>query len=335
MISVEFMLKLNNSYQVINLFKLKRYTFALMKKKLFFVFVLVAFGMPTVAQVDESNDSLYAEEEYVEEESNLVEETFMSSRVINGHSVEMLRKGVLEFRVEHRFGDIAGSNGGVQTLYGLDNSSDIRIAFEYGITNNLMVGIGRSKGAGNPYTSLMDGFAKYRLLQQEKKGMPFSMVLVATTSMSYAKASSDESLVQNYPKFSHRFAYCAQLNVARKFGERLSVAVMPTLVHRNYVLQSDVNTLFALGGALRCGLSSKTAILLEYYHCFNPSGTRALNTNSLGIAFEWITFGHNFTINLTNSRGFGETQFIPYTYEQWLKGQFRLGFCIGRKYQGE
>jgi len=334
------MLKLNNSYQVINLFKLKRYTFDLMKKKLFLVFVLAALGMHTVAQVDESKDSLYAEEEYVEEESNLVEETFMSSRVINGHSVEMLRKGVLEFRVEHRFGDIAGSNGGVQTLFGLDNSSDIRIAFEYGITNNLMVGIGRSKGAGNPYTSLMDGFAKYRLLQQEKKGMPFSMVLVATTSMSYAKASSDESLVQNYPKFSHRFAYCAQLNVARKFGERLSVAIMPTVVHRNYVLQSDVNTLFALGGALRCGLTSKTAILLEYYHCFNPSrihfpGARAMNTNSLGIAFEWITFGHNFTINLTNSRGFGETQFIPYTYEQWLKGQFRLGFCIGRKYQGE
>lgn len=335
MISVEFMLKLNNSYHVINLFKLKRYTFALMKKKLFFVFALVALSLPIVAQVDESNDSLYTEEEYVEEESNLVEETFMSSRVINGHSVEMLRKGVLEFRVEHRFGDIAGANGGVQTLYGLDNSSDIRIAFEYGITNNLMVGIGRSKGTGNPYTSLIDGFAKYRLLQQEKKGMPFSMVLVGTTSMSYAKASTDQSLVQSYPKFSHRFAYCAQLNIARKFGERLSVAVMPTVVHRNYVLQSDVNTLFALGGALRCGLTSKTAILLEYYHCFNPSGTRALNTNSLGIAFEWITFGHNFTINLTNSRGFGETQFIPYTYEQWLKGQFRLGFCIGRKYEGE
>jgi hypothetical protein len=153
--------------------------------------------------------------------------------------------------------------------------------------------------------------------------------------MSYAKATSDESMVQHYPKFSHRFAYCAQLNIARKFGERVSVAVMPTVVHRNYVLQSDVNTLFALGGALRCGLTSKTAILLEYYHCFNPSGTRAMNINSLGIAFEWITFGHNFTINLTNSRGFGETQFIPYTYEDWLKGQFRLGFCIGRKYQGE
>jgi hypothetical protein len=304
-----------------------------MKKKLFFVSILVVFCFPIVAQVAESNDSLYTEEEYVEEESNLVEETFMSSRVINGHSVEMLRKGVLEFRVEHRFGDIAGTNGGVQTLFGLDNSSDIRIAFEYGITDKFMAGIGRSKGTGNPYTSLIDGFVKYRILQQEKKGMPISMALIGTSSMSYAKASSDESMVQYYPEFSHRFAYCAQLNIARKFGERLSLAVMPTVVHRNYVLQSDVNTLFALGGALRCGLTSRTAILLEYYHCFNPSGTRAVNVNSLGIAFEWITFGHNFTIYVTNSKGFGETQFIPYTYEDWLKGQFRLGFCIGRKFE--
>jgi hypothetical protein len=62
---------------------------------------------------------------------------------------------------------------------------------------------------------------------------------------------------------------------------------------------------------------------------------RGTNTNSLGIAFEWITFGHNFTINLTNSKGFGETQFIPYTYEKWSKGQFRLGFCIGRKFEKE
>ena len=149
-----------------------------MKKKLFFVFGLMALSLPLLAQVDESNDSLYTEEEYVEEESNLVEETFMSSRIINGHSVETLRKGVLEFRVEHRFGDIAGSNGGVQTLFGLDNSSDIRIAFEYGITDKLMVGIGRSKGTGNPYSALMDGFVKYRVLHQEKKGMPISMALV-------------------------------------------------------------------------------------------------------------------------------------------------------------
>jgi len=38
---------------------------------------------------------------------------------------------------------------------------------------------------------------------------------------------------------------------------------------------------------------------------------------------------------LTNSKGFTETQFIPYTFEDWAKGQFRLGFCIGRKFERE
>ena len=90
-----------------------------MKKKLFFILAFTVFTSPIMSQVDESSDSSYIEETYEEEESNLVEETFMSSRVISGHSVEMLRKGVLEFRVEHRFGDIAGTDGGVQTLFGL------------------------------------------------------------------------------------------------------------------------------------------------------------------------------------------------------------------------
>lgn len=271
--------------------------------------------------------------EELEESDPFVRETFHSTRVINGHSIETLRKGVLEFRIEHRFGDIAGSNGGAQTMFGLDNSSDIRIAFEYGLTDKVLLGFGRSKGTGAPYRSLLDGFVKYRFLEQEVTGMPVSMAVIGTTSYTYMKASSDESEIAHFPLWQHRFAYSAQLNIARKFNDRLSISVMPTMVHRNYVAQDDVNTLFALGGALRLGLTGTTALLLEYYHCFNDENQRTLNTNSFGIAFEWITFGHNFTVNLTNSKGFGETQFIPYTFEDWMKGQFRLGFCIGRKFE--
>ncbi len=269
----------------------------------------------------------------VEEDTNLVLETFQSTRIINGHSVENLRKGVLEFRVEHRFGDIAGDAGGVQNMFGLDNSSDIRLALEYGITDKLMVGLGRSKGTGTPYRSLIDGFAKYRILHQKKKGMPISLSALAMSTYSYMKASEDIAEVSHFPEWQHRFAYAAQLNVARKFGERLSLSVIPTVVHRNYVPSDDVNTLFAIGGALRCAITSTFAIMLEYYQPLHNETIRLTNTNALGIAFEWITFGHNFTIYVTNSKGFGETQFIPYTYEDWLKGQFRLGFCIGRKFE--
>jgi Membrane bound beta barrel domain (DUF5777) len=189
-------------------------------------------------------------------------ELFHGTRIINAHSVENLRKGVLEFRVEHRFGDLAGSNGGAQTWFGMDNSSDIRLAFEYGLTNNLMIGVGRSKGNGNPYRSLIDGFAKYYILHQSEN-MPFSLSGLGTMSYSYAKASSDIYSVSNYPKQIHRMAYSAQLIIARKFHDRLSLALLPTLVHRNYVKQDDVNTLFSLGGAARIGINSKMGVLIE------------------------------------------------------------------------
>ncbi len=270
-----------------------------------------------------------------EEESTAVKDIFESTRIINGHSTETLRKGVLEFRVEHRFGDIAGSDGGVQNMFGFDNSSDIRLAFEYGITNDLMVGFGRSKGTGMPYRSLLDGFVKYKILEQHKKGCPIALTGIATTTYTYMKASEDLSQVSSFPEWQHRFAYVAQLAVARKFGERIALALLPTMVHRNYVGQNDVNTLFALGGALRFPITRKVGILVEYYNEFQDDDVRQENTNSMGIAVEWITFGHNFTINLTNSKGFGETQFIPYTFEQWSKGQFRLGFCVGRKFERE
>lgn len=303
---------------------------------LVFSFLIISSQSIFLAQNEDSSDTTYEEMVDSEEmDTNKVEHTFHSTRVINGHSVETLRKGVLEFRVEHRFGDIAGDDGGAQTMFGFDNSSDIRLAFEYGITDRLMLGFGRSKGTGAPYRSLLDGFAKYRILYQEKVGCPISLTANASTSFSYMKASSDLSQVNYFPKWQHRLAYSLQLNFARKFGERLSLAVIPSLIHRNYVAQDDVNTLFALGGAFRFAMSSSAAILVEYYHCFENENFRQANMNSLGIAFEWITFGHNFTINLTNSKGFGETQFIPYTFEDWMKGQYRLGFCIGRKFERE
>ena len=107
-----------------------------------------------------------------EETTNYVTNAFKSPRVINSHSMEMLREGVLDFRILHRFGDI--SNGAYE-LFGLDNAS-MRIGFDYGVTDNLSVGIGRST-----YFKELDGFVKYRFLQQStgKRTTPLSLVWVS------------------------------------------------------------------------------------------------------------------------------------------------------------
>lgn len=273
------------------------------------------------------------EAEEISDEETFQIKTFSSTRIICGHSVETLPKGIMDFRIEHRFGDMFGTQGGAQNMFGFDNLADMRIALEFGITDDLMIGLGRAKGTANPYRSLLDGFVKYRVMRQGNKN-PLSISAIAGSSFTYMKASSDISQVNHFPKVSHRFAYFTQVNLARRFGDRVSIALMPTLVHSNYVAANDQNDLFALGAAARVKLSSRFALIAEYYHTFSSKEFRPtdLYKKSLGVALEWYTFGHSFTINLTNAEGIGETQFIPYTFSDWLGGQFRLGFCVGRKF---
>jgi hypothetical protein len=293
-----------------------------MKLSLFFVFFLFVLQMFNGNAQDTIND------DYEEPK------TFSSTRIINGHSVETLAKGYMDMRIEHRFGDIAGDLGGWENMFGFDNLSDMRIALEYGLSDDLMVGFGRSKGTGLPYRSLLDGFVKYRIIRQQKGKIPISMTAIAGSFFTYMKASDDESQVNHFPKDAHRFSYFSQLNIAKHFGDYLSLSILPTYIHRNYVASNDWNDLFALGGAFRVKLFPRFAVLSEYYHVFKSDDVRPYDQykNSLAFGLEWFTFGHTFTVNVTNSGGLGEAQFIPYTNENWLKGQFRFGFCVGRKF---
>src|SRR5690349_5544948 len=94
---------------------------------------------------------------------------FKSSRVIMSQSMEMLRPGVLDFRILHRFGRV---NGGAYEFFGLDGPATVRLGLDYGITDNFTVGIGRST-----FNKELDGFLKYRLIHQATgpKALPFSL----------------------------------------------------------------------------------------------------------------------------------------------------------------
>ena len=88
-----------------------------------------------------------------------VNNAFKSTRVVMGQSMEMLGAGVLDFRILHRFGSV---KGGIKEMFGLDQAS-MRMAFDYGVTRNLMVGIGRST-----LKKEADALVKYRIIQQSK-----------------------------------------------------------------------------------------------------------------------------------------------------------------------
>jgi hypothetical protein len=265
--------------------------------------------------------------------------TYKSTRIIQGHSPETLKKRELDFRVAHHFGDLGGEYGGAKTFFGMDNSSDVRIAFEYGITDRLMVGIGRTKGSGS-LTQMYEGLAKYRLLRQTTDDhVPVSVSLFGNAVASAMTSSITKSDASYFDKFSDRMSYTGQIILARKFNRNLSLTLSPTLVHRNRVVYMDENDLFALGAGGRFKFSKRLGLLVEYYYPFRSQeskdyfeGRGQKFYNPLAVGLEIETGGHVFHINFTNSTAILENQFIPETTTTWKQGQFRWGFNISRRF---
>lgn len=265
--------------------------------------------------------------------------TYKSTRIIQGQSTEMLKAHELDFRVAHRFGDAGGEFGGPKTFFGTDNSTDIRIAFEYGVTDNLMVGVSRTKGAG-ALRQLYEGQIKYRLLHQTTDNhVPVSLALFGNAVVSGMESAEDPADPAYFGDFNDRLSYVAQAIVSRKFGSRLSLTLTPVYVHRNRVGYQDMNNLFALGGAGRFKISNRIGFIAEYYYPFRSQASKDYYksqgitfSNPLGVGIEIETGGHVFHVTFTNSTAILENQFIPETTTSWLQGQFRWGFNISRRF---
>lgn len=265
--------------------------------------------------------------------SQNISETFFTTRVNNAQSNETLKKRHFEYNIEHRFGDIAGTNGGADKGFGFDNAADIRFGLLYGLNDKLSLGFGRSKGSYSAYKSVLDGSIKYKLIEQKQNKSPISISLYLSSTYSYVGKSKDTNDFHFYPKSIYRFAYCSQLIISRKFSTRLSIAIHPTLIHRNYVRPNDQNTIFALGSAISFKLSKNMGLLIDYFHAFRKSNPSNIFQDAISGGFEYMTNGHRFCVFITNASLFNETQYVCSTTERWDLGQFRLGFSISRTFK--
>lgn len=270
---------------------------------------------------------------FSQEDSQEVSETFSSIRIINGQSTETLKQREFRYIIGHRFGDVGGDQGGVQTAFGFDDAADIRFGFDFGLSDEVMVGIARLKGNGAPYRSIIESFAKYRFLTQKESGMPISASVTGNLYTTYMPASEDITSVTNFQEFSHRMAYSTQLTIAKKFHPRFSAALLPTYVYRNYVRFDDVNGLFSLGAAANIKVFKRLGLVAEYFYNFEPEDLREPFKNNLSVAMEWLTNGHVFSFHFTNARGMGDLQYIALNTSDWLEGQFRFGFTITRTFK--
>jgi len=285
------------------------------KLPVIFIFSLVSFGVSAQEDLLDllSQDSVA--------EINYATATFKSTRIMNGHSIEKMPPGQLDFRISHRFGLL---NSGPYEFFGLDQSN-VHFGFNYGITHWLMLGIGRGT-----YEKTFDGFAKFTCLRQSSgaRVMPVSVSMLTSVSVKSVKWSDPERV--NY--FSSRLSYVGQVMIARKISTGFSVQITPTYVHRNLVpTELDPNDLFAVGAGGRIKLTRRISFNAEYFYLVNSKARMSQTIyDPLSLGFDIETGGHVFQLIFTNSLAMTEKGFIGETTGNWLKGDVHFGFNISR-----
>ncbi len=283
---------------------------------IFSLLILTLFSLRVSAQ-----DSLMnLLNEQIPEKINYTEATFKSTRILNGHSIERMPEGQLDFRINHRFGRV---NQGAYEFFGLDQANT-HFSLEYGIKDWVMVGFGRGS-----YQKTYDGFAKFSILRQSTGAriMPLSLSALVKTAVNTVRFQYPDRV--NY--FSSRLSYVYQILIARKFSERFSAEINPTMVHKNLVPTAlDPNDLYALGLGGRMKVSTHVSFNAEYYYVIKPANMSSTIYNPLALGFDIETGGHVFTLMLTNSLGMIERDFITGTTEQWRNGGIHFGFNISR-----
>ncbi len=243
----------------------------------------------------------------------------LSLRMITGQTTHVLNKNVLEFCVQHRFGYF---NQGKDQFYGFDQS-DVRLGFDYGLTRQITIGIGRSS-LGKTY----NGYVKAKIMKQSDR-FPLTLAWLSDMSISGLK-NTDPDLNPFYA--SHRYKYAHQLFVSRSFGERAMLTLAPSVIHHNLVDSTKYpNDMGLLVVNARIKIRQGLNITGEYSYIFNHD-VRQRYTPCIGAGFELYTSGHIFQIVFSNSNSMNEADSYAMKNGKISNGDIRMGFNIVRQF---
>jgi hypothetical protein len=234
-------------------------------------------------------------------------------------------KGSFEFVIQHKFGNV---DNGFEDFYGLFAPSNIRLGFNYVPMDKLQLGTGLTKDRMQ-----WDFNAKYALLKQTKSGnIPVSVSVFG--EMAIDLRSSD-----NFVKNTDRINYFTQLLIARKFCDRFSAQVAPSMTYFNNVegyvdadgkIQPKMNNMhFAIAFLGRIKLTEKMSFLMNYDQPLTQHPTNNPHPN-ISFGFEMATSSHDFQIFMGNYDLILPASNNFYNQNDYRIREFQIGFNISR-----
>jgi hypothetical protein len=264
---------------------------------------------PTEAQLERKLDA----------ETQAVELIFHAPRHINLLTVEPLDKKTLHFAIMHTFGPL---NGGIQNLYGLDNGANIQFSFEYALNEKFSLGAARS--SRDKFYNL---YGRYHLLKQTLDNkIPLSLSLMGGAGVN----TSDYTFLQEAnPNFTDRTSFAAQVMIARKFSDKVSLQISPMIAYFNdpnpiYFIEGDQNLYLAVGLSGKYKITGKSSLTFQYI----PNLNNELKSN-VGIGIDVEAGGHVFQMYFVTSQALNE-QYLLAAGNGILGEEFRIGFNVNR-----
>ncbi|MDB5001861.1 MAG: hypothetical protein JWQ34_86 [Mucilaginibacter sp.] len=250
---------------------------------------------------------------------------FKSTRLVLSQTTETVKKNEFNFQIIHRFGDIAGKGNGGETAFGIDRVNDVFFGFEYGVSDNFNLDLGRST-----IGQLVQLEAKWAVMHQTSdNSSPLAITLVG-------EAGAKPYQGTTFPTFSSRLSYLAQAIIARKFSSDISIQVAPTYVRENTpfpILPGNEQSFFAMQASARVKLTNHTGLIFDYAHPFSNFRKNTVGfEDPIGFGYEVETGGHVFTVNVTNANSVSEMNMLTNSQQRFSYGQYRIGFTISRMF---
>jgi len=252
------------------------------------------------------------------EEDLPVDATFETSVLIDNHTVATPYKGGKEFIIYHRFGTV---KNGITDIFGIYAPSNIKLGFNYGVTDNLMVGVGSTKDY-----KLQDLQWKYAILKQTQSGrIPVSLSYYGNAVLD-ARADDAFGPADQY-KAIHRFSYFTQLIVARRFNDVFSIQAAPGFIYYNAVEQGLNNANFSIHAGARAKIIGYNSLMLEYDQILTKQDASEPKPN-LTFGYEIVTGTHSFQLFVANYSQIINQRNLLYNSNDFTKGDFLVGFNI-------
>ena len=291
-----------------------------MKKLLTYALIATGFALSSPVFADDM-DELMAQ---VTPKDELTNATFKSTRIINLPTTEVMGAKDLNFVLQHHLGPISAGPG---QAFGLDMAK-IRLALEYGITDRMQIGIGRTNGGGKP----VDMSLRFRVLRQlSTGGMPLSLTV---QTAGFYETAPDGSVPYTLTA-ERRTSSVHHLLVARKWNEKLSTEFSSILVLRNmYPTTEDNFATVVLGVGGRYKLTQRVALTGDFAMPVPPGRNGKYYSPVLGVGVDLDTGGHVFQLFLTNSTWLNDDRLLTETGGSFgdTGTNMRLGFQINRTF---